>query len=94
MTFPIPLEPPQYVGSQPRDATEVNAMVGQHLRSFVTIKNSINQDAGFLLATELTAAPYYFTADQETLIKSAIAGLDTSLDAVDMTFINRLVGLY
>jgi hypothetical protein len=94
MTFPIPLEPPQYVGSQPRDATEVNAMVGQHLRSFVTIKNSINQDAGFLLATELTAAPYYFTADQETLIKSAIAGLDTSLDGVDMTFINRLVGLY
>jgi hypothetical protein len=94
MTFPIPLEPPQYVGSQPRDATEVNAMVGQHLRSFVTIKNSINQDAGFLLATDLTGAPYYFTSDQQTLIKSAIAGLDTSLDGVDMTFINRLVGLY
>jgi hypothetical protein len=93
MTIPVPSEP-QFVGAQPRDSNEVNSMIGQHLRSFVSIKNSINQDAGFLLATNLKDPPYYFTPDQETLIKSAIAGLDSSLDSVDMTFINRLVGLY
>jgi hypothetical protein len=32
--------------------------------------------------------------DQETLIKSAVNGLDADLDSVDMTFINRLVGLW
>lgn len=94
MTISLVPSGPQSVGAQPRDGNEVNTMIGQHLRSFTTIKNSINQDAGFLLATDLKAAPYYFTSDQETLIKSAIAGLDTSLDTVDMTFINRLVGLY
>jgi len=93
MTIP-PTPPPLTVGAEPQTAGEVNALVGQHLRSFVTIKNTINQDRDFLQATDLKVAPYYFTADQETLIKTAILQLDTSLDAVDMTFIVRLVGLY
>jgi len=86
--------PPNYVGAQPRDAAEVNNLVGTHLRDFLTVKNSINQDREFLQAQDLKVPPYSFTADQETLIKSAILGLDTSLDAVDMTFIVRLVGLF
>jgi len=73
---------------------EVNSLVGTHLRQFSTIKNTINQDRDFLQATDLKVAPYYFTADQETLIKSAILELDNALDAVDMTFIVRLIGLY
>jgi len=79
---------------QPKNADEVNNLVGMHLRQFLTIKNSINQDRDFLQALDLKVAPYYFDANQETLIKSAIADLDTSLDAVDMTFITRLIGLY
>lgn len=90
----LPPEPPATVGTQPENAYAVNQLVGTHLRSFVSIKNTINQDRDFLQATPLTEAPYYFTANQETLIKSAIADLDTALDAVDMTFISRLIGLY
>jgi hypothetical protein len=85
---------PLTVGLQPRSADEVNATIGQHLRNFSGIKNTINQDHDFLAATDLKVPPYNFSADQETLIKSAIADLDASLDAVDMTFITRLIGLY
>lgn len=34
------------------------------------------------------------SAEDETLIKSAVGDLDTALDAIDMTFINQLVGLW
>jgi predicted transcriptional regulator len=93
MTVPEP-SPPATVGTAPENATVVNQLVGQHLRSFIDIKNSLNQDRDFLAATDLKATPYYFSVDQETLIKSAILQLDDALDAVDMTFITRLIGLY
>jgi hypothetical protein len=91
MTFPEAT--PLTVGLAPRSADEVNQQIGLHLRSFLTLKTTINQDAGYLLATDLKVPPYSFTADQETLIKSAISGLDAAFDAVDMTFIVRLIGL-
>ena len=91
MTQPAP---PATVGTQPENATVLNQLVGQHLRSFLDIKNSINQDRDFLAATDIKVAPYYFTTDQETLIKSAILTLDDAMDAIDMTFVTRLVGLY
>ena len=92
MTFPDP-SPPSVVGTQPRDADQVNNFVGTHLRQFMATKLTINQDHDFLAATDLKLAPYFFTADQETLIKSAIADLDTALDAIDTTFISRLIGM-
>lgn len=85
---------PATVGLAPRNADEVNNMVGMHLRQFVDVKGLVNGDQSWLLASDLKIAPYYFTEDQETLIKSAVASLDTALDAVDMTFISRLIGLY
>ena len=90
-----PSEPtaPATIGTQPRNADEVNALVGTHLRSFIANKNAIGQDHDFFLTVDLKAAPYYFAAEQETLIKSAIADLDASLDAVNMTFISQLVGM-
>lgn len=92
MNPPEPTPPPT-VGTQPRNADEVNALVGTHLRGFASSKVTINQDHDFLAATDLTVAPYFFTEDQQTLIKSAIADLDTALDAIDMTFISRLIGM-
>ena len=86
--------PPAIVGTQPENAMVLNQLIGQHLRAFIDIKNSINQDRDFLEATVLTDAPYHFTADQETLIKSAVLELDSAMDAIDMTFITRLIGLY
>ena len=93
MAFPQEPTPPPTVGTQPRNADEVNALVGTHLREFVVSKGRVNQDHDFLAATDLTVAPYYFTPDQQTLIKSAIADLDTALDAIDMTFISRIIGM-
>ena len=85
---------PLTIGLAPTSPGEVNNSIGVHLRQFVDIKALINGDAAWLGATDLKAPPYNFTADQETLIKSAITDLDTALDGVDMTFISRLIGLY
>jgi hypothetical protein len=85
--------PPDTVGTQPKNADDLNFQIGQHLRQFLASKNTINQDRDFLQSTDLKVAPYFFSPDQETLIKSAVLGLDTTLDGVDMTFITRLIGL-
>ena len=97
MTLPDPANPtapPDTIGSQPRSAGEVNQLVGQHLRAFLAAKASVGQDQDFFAATDLKGAPYYFTAEQETELKTAISQLDVALDAVDLTFINRIVGMF
>lgn len=85
--------PPETVGTAPRSAAEVNGLVGLHLKDFLRVAVIINQDQEWLLPTDLKVAPYYFSADQETLIKSALGDLDTALDSIDRTFISRLVGM-
>lgn len=93
MTIPAEPTAPETVGTAPRNAAEVNGLVGLHLRDFLRAKAVINQDHEFFLPTDLTAAPYFYTEDQQTLIKSAYGDLDTTLDGIDLTFINRLVGM-
>ena len=93
MTVPEVPPPPTTVGTQPKTADEVNNSIGVHLRAFTQSKGVINQDHSWLETVDLKLAPYYFEAEQETLIKSAIADLDTALDGIDMTFISRLIGL-
>jgi hypothetical protein len=93
MTQPEPPAPPSTIGTQPRSAEEVNSLVGSHLRSFMTSKNTIGQDHDWLITVDLKVAPYYFSQEQEDSIKSGIGDLDASLDAVDMTTISRLIGM-
>ena len=94
MTVPTdPPPPPATVGTAPETAYAVNQIIGQHLRAFSQNKLTVGQDHNWLNTVDLKAAPYYFDASQETLIKSAIADLDTALDAIDMTFISRIIGL-
>ena len=93
MTIPSTPAPPSTVGTQPESAFAVNQIIGQHLRAFVAAKGSVGQDHDWLGTVFLQEPPYYFTAEQETLIKSAIADLDTALDAIDMTFISQIIGL-
>jgi hypothetical protein len=93
MTQPTPPPPPAVVGTNPRNADEVNGLTGTHLRSFLNVRAMIEQDESFMGATDLTAAPYYFTEDQQTQIKSAVTTLNTALQAVDLTFISRVVGM-
>lgn len=94
MTIPETPPPPATIGTNPRTADEVNGLVGVHLRGFLASRATINQDQNFMLATDLKVAPYYFSSDQETQIKSAIASLDQALDAIDLTFISRIVGMF
>jgi hypothetical protein len=93
MTSP-PNSPPDTVGLDPRNATEVNTQVGTHLRALVADIETIAHDKSWLAGADLTLAPYLFTTDQQTLIKSAILGADAYLQAMDMTFINQLTGLF
>ena len=92
MTQPTP-QPPATIGTQPQTAAEVNALIGTHLRDFMKIRATINQDQNFLAGADLKGAPYYFAAAQETLMKSAVADLDADLDAVDLTFVSQIVGM-
>lgn len=89
----LPPEPPATIGTQPKTADEVNALIGTHLREFSRSKVTTNQDAAWLAVTDLKGAPYYFTDEQEATLKSAVADLDTALDAIDMTFISRIIGI-
>ena len=82
------------VGLSPRTADEVNNLIGTHMRQFIDVQNAIGGDQEWLSSANLQAEPYLMTAEDETLIKSAVADLNTALDGVDMTFISRLVGLY
>jgi hypothetical protein len=94
MTIPTdPPPPPVTVGLAPLNAQEVNNLVGSHLRGFMAMKVTVGQDHDWLATCNLQEAPYYFAADQETLLKSAINDLDTALDAIDTTFISRLIGM-
>lgn len=81
-------------GLTPKGADEVNNSVGMILRSFVDIKESVNHLQANLAPLVLTDPPYGMSAADETLIKSAVNSLDASLDALDMTFISRLVGMW
>jgi len=93
MTQPETPPPPDTVGTQPRNASEVNGLVGTHLRDFLTAKARVGQDQEFFSVTDLKGAPYHFSGQQEALLKSAIADLDTALDAIDLAFISQIVGM-
>lgn len=96
MAFPAPPDPtapPEVIGTNPKNANEVNGTTGVHLKQFLQIRAIIEQDESFMAQADLTVAPYYFTADQSTQIKSAVAGLNTALQAIDLTFISRVVGM-
>lgn len=85
---------PARIGMNPTTSDEINWQVGTMLREFVTLKEKVNHYQSWLAGVVLTDPPYEMNADLETLLKSAVNGLDTSLDGVDMTFINRLVGIW
>jgi hypothetical protein len=82
------------VGLTPASAGEVNNSVGNILRQFTDIKESVNHLADNLAPLDLQGEPYLMSAEDETLIKSAVNGLDTALDAIDMTFVVRLTGMW
>lgn len=82
------------VGLTPTSASDVNMNVGALLRQFSEVKARVGHFQDWLVTIDLKGEPYMMSADDETLTKSAIGGLDAALDAVDMTFINRLTGLW
>ena len=81
-------------GLTPKSADEVNTFVGSHLRNLITIIETINHDADSLAPLDLTKDPYLMSPGDAANVQTAIAGANTYLQAMDMTFINRLVGLF
>ena len=81
-------------GLTPSTAAEINNNVGVVLRRFVDDRESVLHLQASLAPLDLKAEPYLMTPEDETLIKSAVNGLNTDLQAIDMTFISRLVGMW
>jgi hypothetical protein len=81
-------------GLTPASAGEINNNVGMILRRFVDDRESVLHLAASLAPLDLKAEPYLMTEADEGTIKSAVNGLNTELQAVDMTFISRLVGMW
>lgn len=94
MSIPTDPAPPATIGTNPKSADEVNGLVGTHLKGFLASRGTIEQDQNFFAATDLKAAPYFFSDTQETDLKTAISELNTALQAVDLTFISRIVGMF
>lgn len=91
----IPTPPPSTpntVGSAPISADVLNQQLGFTLKQFTTTKAQIATWKDWLLTVDLKVEPYFFSTEQETLIKSAINDLDAALDAINMTFVIRLTG--
>jgi hypothetical protein len=81
------------VGLAPINAAALNNSVGTLLSNFANIRAAVHQQQAWLAAEDLTADPYNMTPEDQTLIKSAMGPLDTALQAIDMTFISRIIGL-
>lgn len=81
-------------GLTPDTADSINERVGNILRQFVDIKESVNHLQANLAPLTLQQPPYSMTPEDDTLIKSAVNSLDSALDNIDMTFINRLTGMW
>jgi len=81
------------VGLSPQNADQINNNVGILMRNFTDVRAKVHAQQGWLAAEDLKVEPYNMSAEDETLIKSALSDLDTALQAVNMTFINQLIGL-
>lgn len=86
--------PPPRIGLNPLTADEVNYNVGLMLRQFVDMQETVGHYQDWLAAMDLKAPPYEMDEGLEATIKTAVGGLDAALDALDMTFINRLIGIW
>ena len=68
--------------------------MGTLLRQFIDYAETVGHYQDWLLTIDLKVEPYNMTPELESTIKSAIGDLNTALDAIDTTFINRLVGIW
>lgn len=93
MTFPAPPTPPATIGAQPQSAAEVNSLVGTRMREFLALKERIAQTQEFLAVTDLKGAPYYYSDQQEAVIKSGVGDLNNGLGQVPLAFISQLAGM-
>lgn len=81
-------------GSAPQTAADVNQAVGSLVRQIIGIRDQVARFQTYMAATDLKAAPLSMASADEANIKSAISGLNTALQAIDYTFVNRLNGLF
>lgn len=82
------------IGLDPQTAADVRVAVGGLLRQFVITREQVARYQASLAGFDLTQPPYSMGAIESATIGSALNGLNTALQAVDLTFINELTGLF
>lgn len=80
------------VGTLPANNNDINLAVGGLCRQFLLFKDSVAACQAMLASLTLQTPPYTFDSTSEANIKSAISGLNTALQAIDVTFVNRVAG--
>lgn len=80
------------IGTLPAGNNDVNLAIGGLCRQFLLFKDSVHRAQKTFAALDLTLAPYTFDATGNSNLKSALNGLDTAMQAVDTTFIDRVAG--
>ena len=81
-------------GAVPENAGQVNAATGGLLRRCISLRDEVKRYNDFMLATNLQSAPYSMNAQDEANIKSAVDDWNDALQAINLTFTNRLTGLF
>lgn len=81
-------------GAAPTTVAEVNLVVGGLCRQFVLLQAQVNRTQAALAALDLTAAPFSLTSQQSADVKTPLSDLNTGLNAISRTFIDRVTGFF
>jgi hypothetical protein len=54
----------------------------------------VNRYSEYSAATDFTAAPLSISSQDQAVLKSAIASMQTAFSGMDLTFITQVAGLY
>ncbi len=80
------------VGTNPANNNDINLAVGGLCRQFLIFRDSVAACQGTLAGIVLTTAPFTFDANSAAILNSAMSGLNTALQAIDVTFVKEAAG--
>lgn len=81
-------------GLSPSSGGQLQTLVGSLARQVVLMGAQVNRYAEYAAATDFTAAPLSLTSQDQAVLKSAIASMQTAFSGMDQTFLTEVAGLY
>jgi hypothetical protein len=81
-------------GLAPTDGNQLETLVGSLARQVVLMAAQVNRYSEYAAATDFTAAPLSISVQDQALLKSAIAAMQTAFSGMDQTFLIEVAGLY